>query len=337
VRKHEYFIELVNLKIDNMLTAEQDIELDEHLQSCSECSDRLRVYELLHNFSADLLVSPPEGFRNDVMDKIQSTKKIHLPKRQIFSRIVPLIGAAAVLALVLYTGVYEYLFPTKSMSKYDAPLEAAYASKSEDESPMATAMVIDGGSSIDESYSGSITREGSGKEVTEDEAKASIEYHKGLFAGNDKMSEKGSNLFDTATAKVGDEVAGFVITDIATEDYNGGSSVIIAFDGEATLSGTLYHDNNELGYWGKFIYFYIDDDCAEFLPYPVDDDRQIWFGFDNYDEAVEMLETMPEDEGQTIAYQAVITIDSYTVVQGASEGCNFATLKSILSLNRLDD
>ena len=50
MNNHEYFFELINLKIDNTLTAEQKLELDEHLLSCTECADRLRTYELLHDF-----------------------------------------------------------------------------------------------------------------------------------------------------------------------------------------------------------------------------------------------------------------------------------------------
>ena len=345
MNNHEYFFELINLKIDNTLTAEQKLELDEHLLSCTECADRLRTYELLHDFSDDLLVSPPEGFRSGVIDKIQSEMKVVSPKRRIASRVIPFIGTAAVLALVLYTGVYEYIFPTKSSSPDSAMTkQAVEAYGSENESMQATASMgsDEGGSSEAPDSSLKLWKESvEGDNKTDDADTANDGFlsgsREGLNAISGAMPEKGSNLFDTATAKIGDSVAGFIITSIETEDFNGSRSVTIAFDGETTLSGTLYHDNNELGYWGKFIYFYIDDDCASFLPYPIDDDRPIWFGFDNYDEVVELLDTKPEDEGQTVAYQAAIVIDSYTVVQGPSEGCNFGTLKSILTLDRLED
>ena len=270
--------------------------------------------------------------------------KVVSPKRRIASRVIRLSVLLQYGSRSIH-GVYEYIFPTKSSSPDSAMTkQAVEAYGSENESMQATASMgsDEGGSSEAPDSSLKLWKESvEGDNKTDDADTANDGFlsgsREGLNAMSGAMPEKGSNLFDTATAKIGDSVAGFIITSIETEDFNGSRSVTIAFDGETTLSGTLYHDNNELGYWGKFIYFYIDDDCASFLPYPIDDDRPIWFGFDNYDEVVELLDTKPEDEGQTVAYQAAIVIDSYTVVQGASEGCNFATLKSILTLDRLED
>lgn len=343
MNNHEYFLELINLKTDNMLTAEQESELDGHLKGCSECADRLRMYELIHDFSEELLVSPPEGFTSDVMDKIRSNTIIKSPKRRIASRIITAVGAAAVLALVLYTGVYEYIFPkdneTSVLTAMDKAEYISGVKVDEDQQISATSGEDTGTNSSVNDSSSVLPKDTADSNGSSDESGAAHKDNKktDLFASGAAMPEVGSNLFDTSTAEIGDEVAGFIITDIDADYNDDDSSVHVVFQGEATLSGTLYHDNNELGHWGKFIYFYIDDDCSEFLPYPDDDDRQIWFGFDNYDEAVKMLDTQPGDEGVTIAYQAVIVIDNYTVMQGATEGCNFATLKSVLTLNRLDD
>lgn len=340
MKNHEYYFELVSLKIDNMLTAEQEAELEDHLPYCSECRDRLVMYRTIREMAEDLLAEPPASLVSGVMNKVELEKKERMPKQRFVSRILTFAGAAAAVALLLYTGVSEGLLIGGVTSKDSATMQFSETSMADEdlygerEGPMSITAeaVTEAPVATDDS---SAMAAPSNKTYL-DGADASVKSGNGrsLYYGND-MPKAGSNLFDPATAKVGDEVAGFKITEVETEYDENTRDARVVFDGEVTLSGTLYYDNNEEGYWGRFIYFYIDDDCAGFLPYPVGDDRQIWFGVENYDGAVEMLDIQPEDEGKTIEYQAVIVIDSYTVVLGSSEGCNFASLKSILTLNRI--
>lgn len=344
MKNHEYYYELVSLKIDNMLTAEQEIELEEHLSGCSECRDRLVMYNTLRDLADDLLVEPPASFASSVMGKIELEKKGLQPRRRILSRVLTLAGAAAAITLLLYTGVSQgYLVGGGTATKDLAPMQVeATASEKimseagdadlsamfkSEEAENELALSSDDSSKNDSS---SIRGFSKAPDATAKSAGGSSSYY------GESMPDTGSNIFDPSVAEVGDEVVGFIITDIETEFTESTRDVRVVFDGEVTLSGTLYYDNNEQGYWGKFIYFYIDDDCAGFLPYPIGDDRQIWFGVENHDEVVDLLDIQPEDEGRTIEYSAVIVIDSYTVVLGSSEGGNFASIKSILTLNRLN-
>ncbi|NLM61247.1 MAG: hypothetical protein GX193_04125 [Clostridiales bacterium] len=341
MKKHEYYFELVSLKIDNMLTADQETELEEHLASCSECRDRLVMYNSIRDLADDLLVEPPVSLVSSVMNKLELEKKGRLPRQRIVSRILTFAGAAAAIVLLLYTGTFMG-FPGGGTSKNDmltmqlseAPAAERLMPESEEEKMSSLS------DSADNDIKFALSSDGSPASATAPDESlydSNGTAKSGGIGRSEGMPATGSNLFDPGTIKVGDEVAGFKVTDIETEYFEDARDVLVVFDGEATLSGTLYYDNNEQGFWGKFIYFYIDDDCAGFLPYAVGDDRQIWFGIENHDEAVGMLDVQPEDEGKTIAYSAVIVIDNYTVVLGSSEGCNFATLKSILTLNRLPD
>ena len=151
------------------------------------------------------------------------------------------------------------------------------------------------------------------------------------------MAPNAKNKFDVSTAEVGDFVAGFEIVEIDSGNSNNGENLRIVFAGEATLTGTLYFDNNEYAKWGKFIYFRADEESASLLPLPSDDTGEVWIGIDNYDETVKMLDIAPEDEGKTLTYDAVIVIKSYTISQDFPEGYNFATLENIVSLNRISE
>ena len=72
---HDYYEELVNLRVDGMLTPAEEAELDAHLAECPECRERLEIYQSIHQLSEDLLEEPPEIFTDGVMYKVGLEKK----------------------------------------------------------------------------------------------------------------------------------------------------------------------------------------------------------------------------------------------------------------------
>lgn len=339
MKQHEYYEELVNGKVDGMLTPEQESELDAHLSACSECRERLDIYQMIHTMSDDLLEEPPENFTGGVMYKIGLEKKQLSFKRRLTSRLFTIAGAAAAIALLIWSGTFRSILPINRAATDSAMISAGTASVADAASAPESALAGEASpaaDAADEDNSGlksSVMQKG--PTAPEEGATGGAPSESPLMFGFAAPALTASNVFDPKTAKVGDQVAGFTITDLQAEYYGEAKDVKVDFTGEATLSGTLYYDNDENGHWGRFIYFYIDDDCAELLPYPVDDDRAIWFGIDNFEDVIGELEVNPEDEGSTISFQAMIVIDGYTVIQNSSEGCNFTTLKEIITIERI--
>ncbi len=318
MNKHSYYHELVNLKIDDSLSAAQGTELSAHLETCADCAELIKVYSLIHDLSDSMLVEPPENFTSSVMYKISRNNK-PIPFKKYFPRVISLVGAAAVVSLVIWGNAKGFFGFNMNMSDSAAP------------PAMKSAMVAD-----DADVSGSQTSEeegpayGSSSTPSEHNDIASAPE---LFS-TDKESLD-SNLFDPSLAEPGDVVAGFTLTSNATTYTENIPETVVEFTGEATLSGILSFENNDDGFWGKFAYFTIDDDCFELLPYATNDTRTVWFGFTNQDYALEHLEIHPDDAGNTINFRAMITIDSYSIYLGSTDGCNFASLKDVHFIERI--
>lgn len=301
---HDFYRELLSAKVDGVLTDEERLLLEDHLAACPDCRSVLAFYEKIHEYADDLSVDPPENFSGTVLYRIDAARSL----RRWLPRALSAAGVAAVLALVLWRNPFPLTNLEGLQTAQDMANPVSVEAVPESDTPGATAP----------------------------------SYKSFSIAPEEQPSEQGnltiafaSNRFDPATAAVGDQVAGFRISSIQANYGETSKEVSVQFSGEATLSGTLYFDNQETGYWGKFVYFYIDDDCYDLLPYPLDDDRKIWFGFDNNDEVLPWLETHIEDEGETLAYRATIVINSYTVLQNPTEGANYATLKDILQIERI--
>jgi hypothetical protein len=281
------------------------------------------------------------------MYKVGLERKQNSLKRHLLPRIFTITGAAAAIAILIYSGAFKSII--QSNKEAAGSILANTAAADEAAPNRATGYgTADSGAEItaagEEETGTADTQKKSADaqiEAAPEEPAApvpSAESQSGARSfGFTATSAPAANVFDPAAAKVGDVVAGFEITDIEVSDRDASKDVRVVFDGETTLSGTLYFDDDENARWGKFIYFYVDDESAGLLPYPLNDDRQVWFGIDNYDDAVKMLDVQPEDEGKTIAYRAVIVINSYTVIQGSEEGCNYASLKSIETISRLSE
>jgi hypothetical protein len=337
MKNHEYFEELVNLKVDGMLAAEQEAELDAHLKTCPDCRNRLDIYMTVKRLSDDLLVDPPEDFTRDVMSRLGLEKSRKSPGRRLLPRIFTIAGAAAAIAILIFSGTFKSFLRSGDKSY---SLSAADTAR---ESRAALPEQAGSGSLDDGAITPGHDEVPAGKPPVpnpDDESAKMTEADKTLqppqafgAAGFDAGT---GNVFDPANSRVGDVLMGFEIVEIETETP-GGENIRIVFDGEATLTGTLYFDNNENARWGKFIRFHADSGSAAILPYPSDGFGDVWFGIDNYDQAVKMLDAGPEDEGKTIVYNAVIVIDGYTVTQNSSDIPAFATLKSIESHNRISD
>jgi len=335
MKNHEYYEDLVNLKVDDMLTAGQEDELAKHLTVCPECRDRLDLYMMVRKMSDDLLVDPPENFASDVMHKVGLEKSGKSLKKKFLPHIFTVAGAAAAVALLIYSGAFK-------LGSTSAPNNASIAAP-DSESDKLTAASAEAGSGNDNGAVAMDTVEPEAAPIPQptfapeeprlksDEGSRSGSY--GLIG----MAPDAKNKFDVSTAEVGDFVAGFEIVEIDSGNSNNGENLRIVFAGEATLTGTLYFDNNEYAKWGKFIYFRADEESASLLPLPSDDTGEVWIGIDNYDETVKMLDIAPEDEGKTLTYDAVIVIKSYTISQDFPEGYNFATLENIVSLNRISE
>jgi len=331
MKNHEYYEELVNLKVDDMLTAEQEAELAEHMAACADCRERLEMYLMVRRLSDELLVEPPEDFTSGVMYKVGLEKSKNSLKKRFLPHIFTIAGAAAAIALLIYSGTFKSVTsPELNLASGAADSAASGAAQAPSEAGSGSdngAVAMDAPNLESIPQPTAVPKE-SEKKVDEDMRSSDLFG----FSSSACVAE---NVFDPAKAKVGDQVAGFEITEIEPGHPNNAEDVRIVFEGEATLTGTLYFDNNENAKWGKFIYFYADSESAANLPYPSDDTGEVWFGIDNYNEAVKLLDTAPEDEGKTITYDAVIVINSYTITQDSSDSCNFATLKNIVSFNRI--
>lgn len=99
---HERIYELISLKLDGVLDAAGERELDEHLASCDECRE---VYGLLRGvrLTLDVEPEPPETLLSAVMEGVERINKVG---RKIKARrtgiTVSLLAAAAAVALVVF-------------------------------------------------------------------------------------------------------------------------------------------------------------------------------------------------------------------------------------------
>lgn len=99
------FLELLSARLDGALTEEEERELEEHLAACPDCRAVGAQLSALQGAFPELEEdAPPEGFTQDVMDRIralETPKVIPLWKRP---QVRALAGLAA--CLVLVVGLY---------------------------------------------------------------------------------------------------------------------------------------------------------------------------------------------------------------------------------------
>ena len=98
MNEHPRIRDLLGPYVAGMLEPREEREVEEHLQTCSRCSEEALDLRLTHERLTDLAgltQTPPSGLKERVMDG--------MPRRE--TRRVPLAAAAAVLVLLAVVGV----------------------------------------------------------------------------------------------------------------------------------------------------------------------------------------------------------------------------------------
>lgn len=122
-------------------------------------------------------------------------------------------------------------------------------------------------------------------------------------------------LFDATTVKVGDKVAGMTVSEKP-------SNYAIYFTGQATITGHYTLDPEDNPFTGGLVCMHeIDEASLHYLPKDQTDERNVWFCFDNNDEAKNILKG---DEGDV-----TVVIDNYEIYLRHAEVWNTATLISL--------
>lgn len=100
--------ELMNLELDDQLTAEESQQLNSHRATCSQCNLLSKQLQAMHTALTDIgEADPPTGFTQRVMEKIHEEHNISTPKVIPFrKKIMRYSSAVAVVALsfALYQG-----------------------------------------------------------------------------------------------------------------------------------------------------------------------------------------------------------------------------------------
>jgi len=126
-----------------------------------------------------------------------------------------------------------------------------------------------------------------------------------------------SNPFDENNASVGDQVVGHVIKEIAQlEDLTK-----IVFEGEVELTGTYYHDNDDV--LGKIVEFVPDEASSVLLPRISQDITSVKFILADYEQVVSNF-----GELDTTGY-ATITINNYSISYGTDKAYNQAKMVKV--------
>ncbi len=104
MNSHEYYEELLSLRLDGLLTDEQERELEEHLESCPGCRETLELLSGVRE-TLDIDAEPPEGLADAVMDAVRGDIRAkRAVKRRRISIGAGLFAAAAVLAVAVIPG-----------------------------------------------------------------------------------------------------------------------------------------------------------------------------------------------------------------------------------------
>ncbi len=126
------------------------------------------------------------------------------------------------------------------------------------------------------------------------------------------------NPFDENSARVGDQIVGLVIQEIAQI----ADVTKIIFNGQVELTGNFYHENSDLSF-GRVVRFVPDEASSVLLPRISEEINSTWFILNDYDKVAEEF----GDIGTTGL--ATITIENYTVSFGTGDAYNQATMVKV--------
>jgi len=125
-----------------------------------------------------------------------------------------------------------------------------------------------------------------------------------------------NNSFKIETAKAGDKIGAMKVVSIG--EYNGN----VLFEGEVTISGSykVITDDDLLG--SIWCMEDLDDASLKLIPQEVDDERSVWFCFNNEDKASVLL-------GNESLEKVTVSIDDYYINLKQSSVYNTATLVEV--------
>ncbi len=126
------------------------------------------------------------------------------------------------------------------------------------------------------------------------------------------------NPFDEDSARVGDQIVGLVIREIAQVS----DVTKIIFNGQVELTGNFYHENSDLSF-GRVVRFVPDEASSVLLPRITEEVNSTWFVINDYDQVADQF----GDIGTT--GRATITIEDYAVSFGSSDAYNQATMVEV--------
>lgn len=98
--KCEEALILLSGHIDGQNTAEEELQLQEHLQACASCRKILKAYEEIDAGVAALEEEPPEALMRGVMDTIEANPARRRQKRRFWLGSGAAVAAAVLLLLV---------------------------------------------------------------------------------------------------------------------------------------------------------------------------------------------------------------------------------------------
>ncbi|MBE3596170.1 MAG: hypothetical protein IMW86_03895 [Hydrogenibacillus sp.] len=140
-----------------------------------------------------------------------------------------------------------------------------------------------------------------------------------------------SNLFDLADVEIGDPVAGLKVVDIRAQTADGTpdpTDATVVFEGQVTVTGTVVHHPEDDAFLGNLICMMELDEASERkLPRMRGDQRDVWFCFNNTEEARRALLAQPGTG------RATVVIDDYTIQHRPTEVWNSATLVRVVSFD----
>lgn len=144
-----------------------------------------------------------------------------------------------------------------------------------------------------------------------------------LIMGCQGVSDADPNYkFDPTEVQVGDEVAGFTITELEIGADGPNYSAVAMFEGKAIVRGKFVQYEGH-DFLGNAATFEVDEANSDHLPKLSYDERYIWFAFSNREEAIKMLEDY-DREGLTIE------IDGYKINYAPTEVVNEAFLVRVV-------
>ncbi|MBD1850536.1 hypothetical protein [Leptolyngbya sp. FACHB-711] len=133
-----------------------------------------------------------------------------------------------------------------------------------------------------------------------------------------------SNQFDPTTLQVGDRIQGLEVRQVDVQKAFDGSMVgTVAFQGEVLLTGTYRPHPQSPDV--QSVCFDGDAASATQLPRFLNDDRKVWFCFENQEAAIQQLGTI----GTT--GKATIVIDQYTTIRQFTDAVDSAVLVWVVS------